>query len=153
MFSYGPFSHTGLKADISLSEKMSLGLVIMNPTDAAEFNPLGSYVFAAQLGFESDGGGTWLNLRYGDGDGTLKSNKNAIGDASAGKVFQVDLTTGYNVAENLYLGVNATYLSTASGDFFVDGGLEDIDADASGFYGLAAYAQLGISENLKMGHE
>ena len=151
MFSYGPFSHTGLKADISLSDKMSLGLAIMNPTDATEFNPLGSYVLGAQLGFESDGGGTWLNLRYGDEDGTLKVNKNTIGDASAGAVFQVDLTTGYDVSDNLYLGLNATYLSTSAGEFFADGGIEDIDGEASGFYGLAAYAQLAISDDLKIG--
>ncbi|MEL6988494.1 MAG: outer membrane beta-barrel protein [Bacteroidota bacterium] len=151
MFSYGPFSHTGLKADIALSDKMSLALAIMNPTDATEFNPFGSYVLGAQLGYESDAGGTWLNFRYGDEDGVLKADKNVIGDASAGNVFQVDLTTGFNVSDDFYLGLNATYLSTGAGETFADGGIEDIDADASGFYGLAAYAQLAVSEDITLG--
>ncbi len=35
MFSYGPFSHTGLKADIGLGEKSALMIGIANPTDNA----------------------------------------------------------------------------------------------------------------------
>lgn len=34
MFSYGPFSHTGLKFDIGLSDDLSLMLGVFNPTDA-----------------------------------------------------------------------------------------------------------------------
>ena len=39
MFSYGPFSHTGLKADFTLSDKWSLAVAVMNPTDYTDFNP------------------------------------------------------------------------------------------------------------------
>ncbi len=35
MFSYGPFSHTGLKADITLGKKSALMLGVANPTDNA----------------------------------------------------------------------------------------------------------------------
>ncbi|MEP0710422.1 MAG: outer membrane beta-barrel protein, partial [Algoriphagus sp.] len=38
MFSYGPFSHTGLKADFALSDNWSLMAAVMNPTDMTEFN-------------------------------------------------------------------------------------------------------------------
>ena len=38
MFSYGPFSHTGIKADFTLSEKTSLMLGVMNQTDFTEGN-------------------------------------------------------------------------------------------------------------------
>ena len=38
MFSYGPFSHTGIKADFTLSEKTSLMLAVMNQTDFTEGN-------------------------------------------------------------------------------------------------------------------
>lgn len=151
MFSYGPFSHSGLKADIALSEKVSLALALMNPTDATEFNPFSSYVYGAQLGYETDQGGTWLNVRYGDEDGILKENKNSIGDVSQGKVFQVDLTTGYDLSDDLYLGLNATYLSVGNAEAFLDDGITSIDGDNGGFYGLAAYAQLGLSDNLKIG--
>src|SRR5690606_4754784 len=43
MFSNGPFSHTGLKADFALSDKWSLMAAVMNPTDMTEFNLAGTY--------------------------------------------------------------------------------------------------------------
>ena len=51
MFSYGPFSHTGLKADIALSDDVSLMLAVLNSTDYTESQPIGEdYMFGAQLG-------------------------------------------------------------------------------------------------------
>ena len=38
LFSYGPFSHAGLKADFALGEDTSLMLAVMNPTDMTELN-------------------------------------------------------------------------------------------------------------------
>jgi hypothetical protein len=38
MFSYGPFSHTGLKADFKLNNELSAMLAILNPTDMTEMN-------------------------------------------------------------------------------------------------------------------
>ena len=58
LFSYGPFSHTGLKADFTLSEDFSLMLGVMNDTDLTEFNPTGDYAFGAQLGYS----GQFLNV-------------------------------------------------------------------------------------------
>ena len=52
MFSNGPFSHSGLKADITLSEDFSLMLAIMNSTDFTEINLDGSYTAGAQLGLQ-----------------------------------------------------------------------------------------------------
>ena len=52
MFSYGPFSHTGIKADIAVSDDVSLMLGVLNTTDVTEFQPFGDdYMFGAQLGF------------------------------------------------------------------------------------------------------
>ena len=51
MFSNGPFSHTGLKADIALSDDVSLMLGVLNSTDYTESQPVGDdYMFGAQLG-------------------------------------------------------------------------------------------------------
>ena len=58
LFSYGPFSHTGVKADIALSEDFSLMLGVFNDTDLTEFNPTGDYAFGAQLGYS----GQFLNF-------------------------------------------------------------------------------------------
>ena len=89
MFSYGPFSHTGLKADFTLSEDTSLMLAVMNPTDATEFNPSGSYALGAQLGFY----GQYLNV---------------LVDPA---FFEIDYTGGFDVSDKFYLGINAAYLS------------------------------------------
>ena len=62
MFSNGPFSHTGLKADISLSDDASLMLGVLNTTDATESQPVGDkYMFGAQLGLD----GQSINLLTG----------------------------------------------------------------------------------------
>ena len=60
MFSYGPFSHSGLKADFALDDNWSAMLAIMNPTDFTEFNPVGGYTFGGQLGYSTDSGSTFL---------------------------------------------------------------------------------------------
>ncbi|MEO9477583.1 MAG: outer membrane beta-barrel protein [Cyclobacteriaceae bacterium] len=92
MFSYGPFSHSGLKADISLGDA-SLMLGVFNPTDDTDYNPSGKYVFGAQLGY----GGAYLNTILSD------------------DFYQVDLTAGWDLTDALYFGVNAT---TAKDNFY-----------------------------------
>lgn len=152
MFSSGPFSHTGLKADLELTENWSLMASVMNPTDFTDFNPLGTYTAGLQLGFENDNGGTWLNFLYGDQDGRLDEDQGLVtGAASAGRTFQVDLTTGYNATEVLYLGLNATYLTTSTGELYNGSTIVDAAEDAAGFYGVAGYAQATTSEKFALG--
>jgi len=93
MFSYGPFSHTGLKADITLSEGLTLMAGVFNPTDATEFNNTNDYAGGLQLGYESGGLGIWLNGLFSDG------------------FSQFDITAGYDVTEKIYVGLNATSAS------------------------------------------
>ena len=92
MFSYGPFSHTGIKADIALSDNTSIMLGILNSTDMTESQPLGDdYMFGAQLGLF----GQYINY---------------LGGGTAG-VSQIDFTGGFNITDSLYLGLNATSYS------------------------------------------
>ena len=92
MFSYGPFSHSGIKADFALSDNASLMLGVFNQTDYTEGNfdgdglPFDSYMFGAQLGLY----GQYINLLAGD-DYT-----------------QIDYTGGFNLSESFFLGINAT---------------------------------------------
>jgi len=94
MFSYGPFSHTGIKADIALSDDWSLMLGLMNPTDITEFNPLNEYMFGAQLGFY----GQYLNLLTGMG------------------YTQIDYTGGFDLSDSFFIGINATSASVSGSD-------------------------------------
>ncbi|MGC6421435.1 MAG: outer membrane beta-barrel protein [Flavobacteriaceae bacterium] len=86
MFSYGPFSHTGIKADIALNEDWSLMLGLLNPTDMTEFNAVDQYMFGAQLGYK----GQFLNFLAGMGQ------------------TQIDFTGGFDLSESFFLGINAT---------------------------------------------
>lgn len=89
LFSYGPFSHTGLKVDFALGEDVSLMLGVFNDTDLTEFNATGDYAVGAQLGFS----GQYVNVLY---------------DPS---FFEVDFTGGFDVSDDFFLGINAAYLS------------------------------------------
>jgi hypothetical protein len=152
MFSYGPFSHTGLKADFALSDNWSFMAAVMNPTDMTEFNLLGTYTLGAQLGYETEAGGTWLNLLYGDQDGKQEEDFPLTGNQmSSGSTFQIDLTTGYNATETLYLGLNATYNTTSPGELYDGNSISDLDGDGAGFYGMAGYIQATTSANFALG--
>lgn len=89
LFSYGPFSHTGLKADFTLSDDFSLMLGVFNDTDLTEFNATGDYAVGAQLGYK----GQFLNVLY---------------DPS---FFEIDFTGGFDLSDAMFLGINAAYLS------------------------------------------
>ena len=92
MFSYGPFSHTGIKADIAVSDDVSIMLGVLNSTDMTESQPLGEdYMIGAQLGLY----GQYINY---------------LGGGSAG-VSQIDFTGGFNITDSFYLGLNATSYS------------------------------------------
>lgn len=139
-FSYGPFSHTGLKADFSFDGGVSLMLGVFNPTDITEFNITNEYVLGAQLGYEFGNGGAWLNFIY---DG-------------ANDFTQIDLTAGWDLTESLYFGLNATsasdsfagaaaYLQVATSDNLKFGGRFEYFDDSTG--GI-----LGIPEDLDGGN-
>lgn len=124
MFSYGPFSHTGIKADFAIDDNWSAMLAIMNPTDWTEFNPYGKYSVGGQLGYSTGNGSAFLNLIYGE--------QMPLSDEAT---FQIDLTTGWDFTEAFYLGLNTTYNTT----------------DGAGFYGAALYPQVQTSDSFAIG--
>ncbi len=122
MFSYGPFSHAGIKADFALSENTSLMFAIMNDTDYTEFQvfdqdtrDMNDYTFGAQLGLY----GQYINFISGDG------------------YSHIDFTGGIDISESFFLGVNATSFSA--------------DNNAGSFSGVAIYPQLALSDSFTIG--
>ena len=93
MFSYGPFSHTGVKADLTLADDISLMLGVFNQTDQTEANYDRYTAFGAQLGLY----GQYINLLAGE------------------DYFQLDYTGGFDLADSFFLGINAT-TATLAGD-------------------------------------
>lgn len=98
LFSSGPFSHVGLKADFALSEDFSLMLAAMNVTDVNN-NLTGAYSAGLQLGYK----GQYLNFYYDDGE--------ALG-------FEVDYTGGVDISDSFYLGINAAYADNEGDGFY-----------------------------------
>ncbi|MDN3665234.1 outer membrane beta-barrel protein [Algibacter miyuki] len=88
LFSSGPFSHLGLKADFALSEDFSLMLAVMNETDVYD-NMTGDYALGAQLGYA----GQYLNFYY----------------AAVGLGLEIDYTGGFDLSDSFFLGLNAAY--------------------------------------------
>ena len=86
MFSFGPFSHTGIKADYAVSDNVSIMVAVMNATDETEADYSDTSTFGAQLGLYSQ----YINFLSGD-DYT-----------------QFDFTGGFNISEKLFLGISAT---------------------------------------------
>ncbi len=96
LFSYGPFSHTGLKADFALSDDFSLMLAVMNRTDVTELNLDGKYAYGLQLGYS----GQYLNLLIDNG------------------AYEIDFTGGFDLSDSFFLGINAAYFDgDGAGDF------------------------------------
>ena len=96
MFSYGPFSHTGIKADWDLGNDWSLMLGLLNPTDVTEANPVDQYMTGVQLGYK----GQYLNYLAGMG------------------YSQIDYTGGFDLSDSFFLGINATSASVTDDQGF-----------------------------------
>ncbi|AOW22033.1 outer membrane beta-barrel protein [Urechidicola croceus] len=98
LFSSGPFSHVGLKADFALSDDFSLMLAVMNATDVNN-NLTGDYALGAQLGYA----GQYLNFYY---------------DSGVVLGFEVDYTGGFDVTDSFFLGINAAYQNSDDAGFY-----------------------------------
>lgn len=121
MFSYGPFSHTGVKADIDLGSGFSLMAGVFNPTDATEYNPNNNYTTGLQLGYSEGAVSVYLNYL---GDLTT--------DEGVDRFSQFDITAGFEATDKLYIGLNSTIAKDS-------------------FFGVAGYLQYQTTDDLKLG--
>lgn len=92
MFSYGPFSHTGLKADFTLGSGFGLMAGVANPTDFLSASFAKKNVIA-QFSKTSDHVNAFLN--YVGGKDTAGNNINQIGLTATAKVNDV-FSLGYD---------------------------------------------------------
>ncbi|MCE2612757.1 porin [Flavobacteriaceae bacterium D16] len=99
LFSNGPFSHLGVKADFALSDDISLMLAVTNPWDSNDISASGEYAFGGQLGAY----GQYLNLYYDSGN-------------AGGLGFEIDYTGGFDLTEDFFLGINAAYNNNSETD-------------------------------------
>ncbi len=123
LFSNGPFQNAGLKADFTLGDNMGLMVgAFSSQWDSYEADPnLGMENLGAQFSISpTDGWDVYLNY-------------------ITGKNFeQWDVTTGYQISDPFYLGLNVSGNSKYAGD-------------DTGFFGIAGYAQYAITEGFGLG--
>ncbi|MCV6631236.1 MAG: porin [Flavobacteriaceae bacterium] len=131
LFSYGPFSHSGIKADIDLGGGVSAMLAIMSATDFTDRNPFGKYSLGAQLGYKDQ----YLNILYGEQGFDRAIVNGTAQDIDIDPLFQIDYTGGIQFSDSFFTGINASYQAT----------------DDVGFYGVALYPEYSISENTALG--
>lgn len=132
LFSNGPFFHTGVKADIALTEGLGAMIGVFNDTDS-KFDAVGGKHIGGQLSAEFGGLGAYLNVLTGVEEENFRGEENLTG-------FQVDLTATYTVSEKLMFGLNASDKTSS-----VDGDV------VTGFTGVAVYSTIGISEDFALG--
>lgn len=131
-FSYGPFSHTGLKADISLGGKSAFMVGIANPTDNATTTS-GDKVVIAQFstGTKDDKFKAYLNFQGGHNFSQYDLVLNAILSSKFSIDYDGTIKTGKDANDaNQSWSSNALYLNydptnkfglTLRGEYFDDG--------------------------------
>ncbi|GAA4301626.1 hypothetical protein GCM10023143_03550 [Compostibacter hankyongensis] len=97
MFSYGPFSHTGLKATFKAGDH-SFMVGVFNPTDYKYAPPDSKKYIGAQWAFTPSESGFSSYLNYIGGE-----------DTSGLRNDQLDVVLNYTVSDHFSLGYNGTY--------------------------------------------
>ena len=99
MFSYGPFFHTGLKADISLGGKSALMVGISDPTDLRSASNMPKmFIGQFSTGSKDDKFKAWLNFQGGK-------------FSDSARLTQGDVVLTYAVSDKFSLGFNGTVQS------------------------------------------
>jgi len=120
LFSFGPFQNSGIKADFTISDRFAFMVGLFNDWNVyQDFNGVSD--FGAQVYFMPiDGWDIYVNFVTGDPSGTI-----------------IDLTTGWQISDGFYLGLNAADYTAKD--------------DASGYSGVALYPQLSLSDAVELG--
>ena len=124
LFSNGPFQNSGIKLDYTVSDAVGVMVGIFSSTwDSYYSNPdLGMDNIGAQLSFTPvDGWDIYANFLSGS------------------QFSQWDLTTGYQISDPFYVGLNVSQNSEYGGD------------EEAGFFGLATYVQYALSDAFALG--
>ena len=129
-FSYGPFFHTGLKADISLGGKSAFMVGIANPTDFSTTTSVNKVVLAQfSTGSKDDKFKAYLNFQGGTGfsqfdlvlNAVLSSKFNIDYDGTIKSVKTAGVTNSWS-SNALYFNYDPTskFGLTLRGEYFDD---------------------------------
>lgn len=132
MFSYGPFFHTGIKANLSLGEKFGVMAGVFNDTDTKIDMVRGKHL-GAQFSYIHGGLSAYLNYIGG-----RISDKTDLEEETFGH--QLDLTASYQVNDDFGLGLNATMKN-----------IMPITGMTQSWSGIALYAKYALGKTITVG--
>lgn len=145
LFNNGPFYHLGVKANYAFSDKFGIMIGLVNNWDAIYDNNK-QKSFIGQIYVKPiDGWNVYVNYI----GGTESNPAPAPGRA----VHLFDLTTGYQITDKFYVGLNAAYgMFTSAGDTAVASAYEAIaDKPSLDWWGVALYPNYQITDWLGLG--
>jgi hypothetical protein len=129
LFTNGPFQNAGIKADYAISDRVGLMVGLFNDwnvlTDYNGVSDLGAQLYVSPI----DGWDVYFNFITG------------FNDDLYGSLSEFDITTGYQISDAFYLGLNFATASLKNSDTE----LED------GFTGIAFYPQYAFSDAVALG--
>ncbi len=170
LFNNGPFYHVGAKANYAFSDHVALMVGIVNNWDAlTDWKTQKSAI--AQLYIKPvDGWNIYLNYIGGANDDGFKSGGtgSTVGQGNTGYAFATgnytrqlfDITTGYQITDKFYLGLNAAYgmYNFKGGTNQVSPGVTETDYITGKFQklkptwgGVAGYVNYAISDVVGIG--
>lgn len=127
MFSNGPFYHTGLKADIAISDKFGAMIGVFNDTDSkTDFGGSPGKHIGGQLSYSDDKLSVYLNYLGGKEDTSVVAN-------------QIDLTATYQATDDLLVGLNVTDK------------MYDLETSTANWMGAALYLNYSVSDAFGLG--
>jgi hypothetical protein len=166
LFNNGPFYHVGAKATYAFSDKVSLMVGAVNNWDAmTDWKKQKSAI--AQLYFTPvKNWNVYLNYIGGKNDDPFKVPTNAI-DPNTNTVYSIganyvrhmfDLTTGYQITDKFYMGLNAAYGFYSFTDFdgnkikgTKDAGFAKDSSSIKQWGGVAVYTNYKFSDMFGIG--
>jgi hypothetical protein len=150
LFSYGPFSHTGLRGEFDLGKGWALNLALMNPTDFTEYNPFDVYTIGGLLEYADEKNSISISAIAGDQDGKLRRN-DTVNRFSAGTKIHLDLLAERQFSKKYYMSLNASYLGIDEMEIITPEGTKIILDESTGFYGVALYQKYSFSKSVDLG--
>jgi len=153
LFNNGPFYHVGAKATYAFSDKVTLMAGLVNNWDNLFDNNKQKSIIAQLYIKPADGWNVYLNYIGGHGDDTYLTTVGAGTPLENYNRSLFDITTGYQITDKFYVGLNAAY---GFYQFNVSGADETAITDLYGstkpsWGGVAVYSNYAISSVLGIG--
>jgi hypothetical protein len=153
LFNNGPFYHIGLKGTYAFSDNVYLMLGLVNNWDNLFDNNTQKSVITQLYIKPVDGWNIYLNYIGGHGDDTYLTT---IGPGTPLEDYNrslFDLTTGYQITEKFYLGLNAAYgfYSFHAQGTDADGIIAAYGSTKPSWGGVAIYSNYAISDVVGVG--